>query len=113
VGDSRRGKTEWARSLGPAIYMCGQFNLDDWEDSYDTIILDDINFAFFPHWKCFFGSQKCFNVTDKYRKKRRVSGKLTIWLCNYGCEPSKSLSGAELEWYHANVKTFYLTQNLY
>lgn len=93
--------------------MCSQFNLDDWDDDGDTLILDDFNFAFFPHWKAFFGGQKQHVVTDKYRKKRRVKGKLLIWLCNDAADPIRTLSGTELEWYHANVVTIYLTEKLY
>jgi hypothetical protein len=112
VGASRLGKTEWARSLGAASYMCGLFNLDEWGEE-DTIIFDDIDFKFLFNWKCFFGNQKWFNATDKYRKKRKLKGKLLIWLCNDGNDPTRTLSGTELEWYYCNVVTIYLTQKLY
>jgi hypothetical protein len=113
VGPSRLGKTEWARSLGPASYMCNLLNLDDWADEDDTLILDDVDFKFLPHWKALFGGQKSFNLTDKYRKKRRVTGKLLIWLCNDANDPRRTLSGTELEWYHANVVSIYLNEKLF
>lgn len=93
--------------------MCQLFNLDDWDEDTDTIILDDIDFKYFPNWKSFMGCQKQFNVTDKYRKKRRVYGKLCIWLCNHANDPRGALSGTELDWYNTNVETIYLTAPLY
>jgi hypothetical protein len=113
VGGSRLGKTEWARSLGPATYMCNMFNLDEWNEDDDTLILDDLDFKYLPSWKALFGSQKCFNVTEKYRKKRRVYGKLLIWCCNHANDPSIAVSGTELEWYRANVVTVYINEPLF
>jgi len=89
------------------------FNLDDWDEHTDTIILDDIDFKFFHNWKAFFGNQKTFNVTDKYRKKRRVVGKLCIWLCNHANDPRGHLSGTELYWYLDNVVTIQLLEPLF
>jgi len=86
------------------MYLCGQFNLDDWDASAKYIVLDDFNIKFFPAWKNFFGSQKRFVLTDKYRKKRTVEwGKPCIWLCNRDGDPRGALSGAELEWLRANA----------
>ncbi|UDN67472.1 replication-associated protein [robinz virus RP_428] len=103
IGASRIGKTEWARSLGEAMYFCGQFNLDDWNSDAKYIILDDFNIKFFPAWKSFFGCQKSFVLTDKYRKKRTVQwGKPCIWLCNDDGDPRRTLSGAESTWLWSN-----------
>jgi len=108
VGKSRIGKTEWARSLGKAMYFCGQFNLDDWDESADYIILDDFNIKFFPQWKSFLGGQKQFVLTDKYRKKRTVKwGKPCIWLCNIDGSPGRALSRDELDWIDVNCLTVY------
>jgi len=73
IGPSRCGKTEWARSLGKHMYFNNLLNLDDWDESADYIILDDFSpdiTKFLPSWKCFFGGQKQFTLTDKYRGKR-------------------------------------------
>ncbi|ORX44058.1 hypothetical protein BCR36DRAFT_373539 [Piromyces finnis] len=86
IGPSRSGKTEWARSLGKHMYFNNLLNMDDWDDTADYIILDDFSSditKFLPSWKCFFGGQKQFTLTDKYRGKRTVKwGKPMIWLSN-------------------------------
>jgi len=86
------------------MYFCGQFNLDDWDETTRYVVLDDFNIKFFPAWKCFFGAQKRFVLTDKYRKKRTVNwGRPTIFLCNPDGDPRRVLSGFELEWLRANT----------
>lgn len=105
IGNSRLGKTEWARSLGKAMYFCNLFSLDDWDDDAQYIILDDIDIRFFPHWKFFLGAQREGVLTDKYRKKRRVrNGKPTIWLANRDGDPMGTLSGTEREWINLNCE---------
>lgn len=77
-GESRLGKTQWARSLGPHIY----FNtLVDWKDpetywriktgNYNYIIFDDFDPKewFKRYYKQFFGAQEKVTVTDKYMSK--------------------------------------------
>lgn len=86
IGPSRTGKTEWARSLGKHMYFNNLINLDEWNEDADYIVLDDFNkdiTKYFPCWKCFFGGQKRFTLTDKYRGKKTVNwGKPMIWLSN-------------------------------
>ena len=71
-GPSRTGKTEWARSLGRHMYFNGQFNLDDWDDDAQYIILDEMNIKYVPNSKAWFGAQRQFVLTEKFRKKRTV-----------------------------------------
>ena len=86
------------------MYFCGMFNIEDWDPDAAYIIIDDFNIKFCPWWKCVLGAQKTFVLTDKYRKKRTVKwGKPCIWLCNRDDDPRGALSGAELEWFRANV----------
>lgn len=83
VGPSRTGKTEWARSLGRHVYFNGLFNLDDFDETADYVIFDDFNIEFLPQYKSWFGAQKTFTVSDKYRHKRTVKwGKPLIWIGN-------------------------------
>lgn len=96
------------------MYFCGQFNLDDWNDNATYIVLDDFNIKFFPQWKSFFGAQKQFVLTDKYRKKRTVSwGRPLIFLCNPDLHPRGILSGFELEWMRANTDFVELNDPLF
>lgn len=46
--------------------------------------MDDIEWQYVPDKKQFFGSQKEFALTDKYKGKKTVKwGKPLIFLCNY------------------------------
>jgi hypothetical protein len=84
VGPTRLGKTEWARSLGRHMYMCGLFNLSVWDDQADYLVLDDIAFDYIGgSRKSLWGSQREMTLTDKFQRKRSVSwGKPMIYLCN-------------------------------
>lgn len=84
-GPTRLGKTVWARSLGKHNYFAGLFNLDDFSESAEYAVFDDISggFSFFPGYKQWLGGQFQFTVTDKFKHKRTVKwGKPTVWLCN-------------------------------
>lgn len=88
------------------MYLCNLFNADEIDSSKCYIILDDFDIDFFPSWKPWFGGQKQFTVTDKYRKKKRVMwGKPMIWLCNEGYSPfdSKKMSKGDSDWLAANT----------
>lgn len=89
IGESRTGKTEWARSLGRHMYFNGYFNLDLWDDEAEYAIFDDFDVdgkkleEYFRSWKCWFGAQKEFNITDKYKRKMNVKwGKPIIYISN-------------------------------
>lgn len=114
VGKSRIGKTEWARSLGKAMYFCNLFSIDDWDDAAQYTILDDIDIKYFPHWKFFLGCQKEGVLTDKYRKKRRIrNGKPCIWLCNPDMDPRGALSRTECGWLDLNCDFVEVNENLF
>lgn len=66
------------------MYMQGLFNLEWWDQSAEFLIFDDIEWEFFPSKKQFMGGQRDFNVTDKYRRKRRIlAGMPTIYIMNF------------------------------
>ena len=115
IGPSRSGKTEWARSLGHHMYFNNLINLDDWDDTADYIILDDFSSditKFFPCWKCFFGGQKQFVLTDKYRGKRTVTwGKPMIWLSNE--DIFSNLKIEHVNFIKANCEVVILINKLY
>lgn len=106
-GPSRTGKTSLARSIGPHIYWNHMINLDDWFESADYIILDDIDWDYVPAKKCFFGCQECFVLTDKYKKKQTVKGKPVIYICN------DLPSALEEEWYKKNTYKVNIINNLF
>lgn len=115
IGPSRSGKTEWARSLGKHMYFNNLLNLDDWNEDADYIILDDFSsdiLKYLPSWKCFFGGQKQFVLTDKYRGKKTVHwGKPMIWLSNE--DLFKNLNIEHLEFIKKNCECIVLNKNLY
>lgn len=95
IGASRTGKTAWARSLGRHMYFNSFFNLDQWDDQAEYAIFDDFDREgkkleeYFPQWKCWFGAQDEFTVTDKYRKKEMKKwGKPIIFISNNEIECS-------------------------
>lgn len=115
IGPSRSGKTEWARSLGTHMYFNNLLNLDDWNEDADYIVLDDFSpeiTKFLPSWKCFFGGQKQFTLTDKYRGKKTVRwGKPMIWLSNE--DIFKHLNFEQIDFVKKNCTCIVLMNKLY
>lgn len=86
-GNTRLGKTLWARSLGAHAYFGGLFAMDETLNLEDVkyAVFDDMQggFDFFHGYKFWLGAQAEFYVTDKYKGKKHVKwGKPSIWLCN-------------------------------
>ncbi|QCX35057.1 replication-associated protein [Blackfly DNA virus 19] len=103
-GPSRTGKTEWARSLGKHMYWNGMIDITNWDDEAEYAIFDDFEYQYIPNKKGFFGSQKEFTLTDKYRKKKTVKwGKPCIYLYNEDMNPLSKLSTTEVDWLSENV----------
>lgn len=124
VGPTRLGKTEWARSLGRHIYMCGMFNLSVWDDQAAYLVIDDIAFDYIGGCrKVLWGSQKELTLTDKFMRKRAVKwGKPMIYLCNRDSDfrfmldksgKNKLLSIAEEEYYTENSVIVEVDNKLY
>jgi len=75
VGPSRLGKTQWARCLGQHAYVATTWDLSSFDSRFDYVVFDDVPWDNFKHYaKPFFGCQRDFSVSDKYRKKKRISG---------------------------------------
>lgn len=74
VGASRLGKTEWARSLGVHTYWNGMFDLTVFNSASEYAIFDDFDFTKFYSPKQWFGAQKQFALTDKYKKRKLLIG---------------------------------------
>lgn len=94
------------------MYFNNCFNIDKWNSDAKYLIFDDMDFDFVPARKCFFGAQKEFTITDKYRGKRTVQwGKPLIYLSNGS--PFDKLVGHDYEWYMANSVVLNLTAPLF
>nr|UOQ23480.1 replication protein [Crassocephalum yellow vein virus]UOQ23487.1 replication protein [Crassocephalum yellow vein virus] len=86
-GDSRTGKTMWARSLGPHNYLCGHLDLSPKvyrNDAWFNVI-DDVDPHYLKHFKEFMGAQRDWQSNTKYGKPVQIKGGIpTIFLCNPG-----------------------------
>nr|AFB83419.1 replication associated protein [Cotton leaf curl Burewala virus] len=90
-GDSRTGKTMWARSLGPHNYLCGHLDLSPKIYSNDAWynVIDDVDPHFLKHFKEFMGAQRDWQSNTKYGKPVQIKGGIpTIFLCNPGTNSS-------------------------
>ncbi|ACG60169.1 AC1 [Ageratum enation virus - Lucknow] len=86
-GDSRTGKTMWARSLGPHNYLCGHLDLSPKVYSNDAWynVIDDVDPHYLKHFKEFMGAQRDWQSNTKYGKPVQIKGGIpTIFLCNPG-----------------------------
>lgn len=102
IGPSRLGKTEWARSLGPHWYFNTLFTPDNMTGLAEYAVMDDIDCKFFPNYKGWFGAQKEFSVTGRYRATKTIGwGNPIIWCCNE--DPRwDAKSGWDNDWLEAN-----------
>ncbi|AIF34810.1 replication-associated protein [Sewage-associated circular DNA virus-3] len=107
--------TQWARSIDSThVYCQGMFNLDEWNDKAKYVIFDDIDIKYFPHWKSILGCQRDIQLTDKYRKKRRLrNGLPCVWLCNEDMDPRGALSRTQCEWIESNCDVVTLREPLF
>ncbi|ANC51601.1 replication associated protein [Faeces associated gemycircularvirus 19] len=87
-GPSRLGKTIWARSLGPHVYIMGLLSgavlLRD-APGASYAVFDDMRggLPMFPSFKEWFGSQSLVTVKKMYRDPVQMRwGKPCIWLAN-------------------------------
>nr|AFI56599.1 replication associated protein [Tomato leaf curl Sudan virus] len=86
-GDSRTGKTMWARSLGPHNYLCGHLDLSPkvYSNNAWYNVIDDVDPHYLKHFKEFMGAQRDWQSNTKYGKNIQIKGGIpTIFLCNPG-----------------------------
>lgn len=99
------------------------FSLDEYDANADFIVMDDIPFQFIPNRKQWWGCQKDFIATDKYRAKRKVPGGQPLIFLGNGEEEfsvakdHKSghpvLGLAEVAWYNENTVTVYVLDKMF
>lgn len=104
-GESRTGKTLWARSLGPHIYCVGLVSGDECLKYGDVeyAVFDDLRggIKFFPSFKEWLGCQAWVTVKCLYREPKLVPwGKPSIWLSNV--DPRMGMESADIEWMDKN-----------
>nr|UZH24617.1 replication associated protein [Chayote yellow mosaic virus] len=121
-GDSRTGKTMWARSLGPHNYLCGHLDLSPkvYSNSAWYNVIDDVDPHYLKHFKEFMGAQRDWQSNTKYGKPIQIKGGIpTIFLCNPGPTSSykEFLDGDKnislKAWAVKNATFYTLTQPLY
>lgn len=119
ISPSRYGKTEYCRSITPSHgYMSGEWNPDEIPQNCDNMIFDDIPMSeLIPRmrWKHFFGLQKEFNVTGKYRGSRKIvrSWKAFIYLTNTDPRQEEGVNEAMVDYININCDTITLENKLY
>lgn len=95
------------------MYMCGGFNLDDWDEDADYLVADDIPWKYMPSKKCFLGCQQEFVLTDKYRQKRTVTfGMATIYSMNED-NYLEMRNDPMWGWIAGNVEVIFVENKLY
>nr|QBO66585.1 replication associated protein [Papaya leaf curl virus] len=121
-GDSRTGKTMWARSLGPHNYLCGHLDLSPKVYSNDVWynVIDDVDPHYLKHFKEFMGAQRDWQSNTKYGKPVQIKGGIpTIFLCNPGSTSSykefldEDKNSALKNWAIKNAIFITLTEPLY
>ncbi|QHB15487.1 AC1 [Papaya begomovirus 1] len=88
-GDSRTGKTMWARALGVHNYLSGHldFNPRVYSNHVEYNVIDDVSphYLKLKHWKELIGSQRDWQSNCKYGKPVQIKGGIpSIVLCNPG-----------------------------
>nr|AIC83128.1 Rep [Bhendi yellow vein mosaic virus] len=121
-GDSRTGRTMWARSLGPHNYLCGHLDLSPKVYSNDAWfnIIDDVDPHYLKHFKEFMGAQRDWQSNTKYGKPVQIKGGIpTIFLCNPGPNASykefldEEKNSALKAWALKNAAFIFITEPLY
>lgn len=87
-------------------------DLSAFTTSAKYLIMDDIPFDFVPNKKQWWGGQKFFIATDKYKRKTPIEwGKPFIYLCNNDDDPT--LSKHWSPWFSTNSVIVYVNNKFY
>nr|AEI91443.1 replication associated protein [Tomato golden mosaic virus] len=123
-GDSRTGKTMWARSLGPHNYLSGHLDLNSrvYSNKVEYNVIDDVTpqYLKLKHWKELIGAQRDWQTNCKYGKPVQIKGGIpSIVLCNPGEGASYKVFLDKEEniplknWTFHNAKFVFLNSPLY
>lgn len=104
-GETRLGKTMWARSLGKHMYFCGLYSGSEamrYKD-VDYAVFDDMQLKFVPQYKNWLGCQKQFQVKQLYKDPEIIDwGKPCIWLSNDDPRHEAHLTENDIKWLEGN-----------
>jgi hypothetical protein len=111
-GESRMGKTQFARSIGAHWYIQADWMVAQIKENVKYGIIDDVRMDKFMYWKQFLGCQpEPFVVTDKYRQKDQIRfGKPVIWICN---ESPSEWKGVDYDWLQRNCLIVNIAEAMY
>lgn len=119
IGRSRLGKTEWARSLGPHVFVRGTWNAESFKTAFDYIVFDDFDFSYMlgdkkdTLGKGFFGCQGEVNVTGKWVKVFTVNTNCPVIVL---MNPDQELLYRDFfisDWGRDNITRVFLEQPLF
>ncbi|AXB22628.1 replication associated protein [Alces alces faeces associated genomovirus MP146] len=115
-GESRTGKTLWARSLGPHIYNVGLVSGEECSRAPHVkyAVFDDIRggIKFFPAFKEWLGGQSTVCVKRLYRDPKLVTwGKPSIWVSND--DPRHAMDASDVSWLEANARFIEITEPIF
>lgn len=105
-GETRTGKTLWARSLGAHIYNVGLVSGTECMKVADVkyAVFDDMRggMKFFPSFKEWLGAQPWVSVKCLYREPKLMKwGKPSIWISND--DPRHSMEISDVSWLEKNA----------
>lgn len=109
IGESRAGKTSWARQQGNHYYMKGGFDAKLFHTDVDYYVLDDVKIQDFPYYNELMQGIE-FTYTGKYERmqtfdagaKHGKNGIPVIWTTNY--DPRQKFNrDVDLKWLRENV----------
>lgn len=113
-GETRLGKTMWARSLGPHIYFCGLYSGKEamkYRDAKYAIFDDMGGLKYVPQFKNWLGGQAEFQVKQLYKDPVLIKwGKPSIWLSN--TDPRNECSPADVDWLEGNCIFVNITHSI-
>lgn len=117
-GDSRSGKTLWARSLGPHVYTVGMISGSELKkvesDDVKYAIFDDIRggIKFFPAFKEWLGAQAYVTIKELYREPALTRwGKPSIWISND--DPRLVMEAGDVSWMESNCNFIEVTAPIF
>ena len=93
VGESKVGKTEWAKSFGDPIVMTESWNMNLWRSDASHIVVNDCHPMKFgcggeSYWRAVLGCQVEFSARDRYSKTELLESDLPcVWTCNPEMDP--------------------------